>query len=69
MPTRCQIAPIRLCRFLFVIAFLLGAGNAGVVSAQDIAEPSGIGEAVTAGPWSMTVQQVLLGDEAGADES
>ena len=51
-----------------MIAFLLGAGNAGVVSAQDIAEPSGIGEAVTAGPWSMTVQQVLLGDEAGADE-
>jgi hypothetical protein len=50
------------------IACLLMLGTAGAGSAQDVSEPGGVGESVTAGPWSMTVQQVLLGDEAGAAE-
>jgi hypothetical protein len=68
MPTRRNIVPYRLLKAAITVSILLAVGSAGVGLAQDLSEPSAVGEAVAAGPWSMTVQQVLLGDEAGADE-
>lgn len=60
-------APNRLIRAIITVILLVLAG-AGAGLAQDASSPTAVGEAVTAGPWSMTVQLVLTGDETGASE-
>lgn len=67
MPNLHHTVLTRLLRTLAVAILLATAGH-NPARAQDVTDPAAIGEAVTAGPWSMTVDEVLLGDDAGAEE-
>lgn len=62
-----NLSPTHLVATLLAVVCLSLSG-AGAGRAQDVSDLAAVGEAVASGPWTMTVEQALVGDETGASE-